>query len=57
MAEMVTLGVTKMTLEVRASNEAALKLYKKLGFASVGARPQYYEDNGEDAVIMWADLC
>ncbi|MDD4122189.1 MAG: ribosomal-protein-alanine N-acetyltransferase, partial [Eubacteriales bacterium] len=41
------------TLEVRASNAAAISLYMKFGFESAGIRKGYYEDNGEDAVIMW----
>ena len=47
-------GITAMTLEVRASNEPAIKLYEKMGFASAGVRPKYYPD-GEDAVIMWLE--
>ena len=39
-------------LEVRASNNAAQKLYEKYGFEKVGVRKNYYEDNGEDAYIM-----
>ena len=46
-------GVVAMTLEVRPSNAPALALYHKLGFVSEGIRKQYYEDNGEDAIIMW----
>ena len=46
-------GVRSMTLEVRPSNEAALALYKKFGFRSVGRRPHYYTDNAEDAEILW----
>jgi ribosomal-protein-alanine N-acetyltransferase len=42
-----------MTLEVRRSNMAAQGLYTKLGFKIEGERPNYYEDNGEDALIMW----
>jgi len=49
------LGGTAMTLEVRQSNVAAQGLYRKLGFASAGLRPNYY-DNGENAVIMWRIL-
>jgi [ribosomal protein S18]-alanine N-acetyltransferase len=41
------------TLEVRVSNEAAIALYTKLGFTSVGKRPNYYADNGEDALVLW----
>ncbi|MBR2215437.1 MAG: ribosomal protein S18-alanine N-acetyltransferase [Selenomonadaceae bacterium] len=46
-------GATAMTLEVRPSNVPALALYAKFGFKSVGRRPKYYQDNGEDAIIMW----
>jgi ribosomal-protein-alanine N-acetyltransferase len=43
------------TLEVRVSNEDAIKLYEQLGFESRGLRRGYYTDNREDAVIMWRD--
>ena len=43
------------TLEVRVSNEDAIRLYEKLGFESRGIRRGYYTDNREDAVIMWRD--
>ena len=46
-------GMNSMTLEVRRSNLTAQGLYTKLGFAVEGVRPKYYEDNGEDALIMW----
>lgn len=49
-------GAGKMTLEVRPSNKAALNLYKKLGFIHTGIRPRYYQDNHEDAWIMWVRL-
>ena len=42
-----------VTLEVRESNIAAQKVYLTCGFASEGIRPNYYEDNHENAVIMW----
>lgn len=45
-------GAGSMTLEVRAHNEPAKCLYKKIGFKGVGFRPKYYP-NGEDALIMW----
>ncbi len=41
------------TLEVRASNEAAISLYQKFGFKTAGRRRRYYQDNGEDALILW----
>jgi [ribosomal protein S18]-alanine N-acetyltransferase len=43
------------TLEVRISNQAAIKLYERLGFQSRGVRRGYYTDNREDALIMWRD--
>ena len=44
--------VTCLTLEVRISNEPAIKLYPKLGFAEVGRRPGYYHNPREDALIL-----
>jgi [ribosomal protein S18]-alanine N-acetyltransferase len=44
------------TLEVRRSNEAAIGLYKSLGFRSVGVRPNYYVDEKEDALVMLLDF-
>jgi ribosomal-protein-alanine N-acetyltransferase len=41
------------TLEVRPSNHGAIVLYERLGFRGAGARRRYYQDNGEDALIMW----
>jgi len=46
-------GIRAFTLEVRAGNEAAIHIYEKLGFRSVGVRPRFYEKPVEDAVIMW----
>ena len=43
------------TLEVRVSNEGAIKLYERLGFVGRGIRRGYYTDNREDALIMWRD--
>jgi ribosomal-protein-alanine acetyltransferase len=45
-------GVTKVQLEARASNRAALGLYAALGFEQTGVRPRYYDDPQEDAVLM-----
>ncbi|MFC4302428.1 ribosomal protein S18-alanine N-acetyltransferase [Cohnella boryungensis] len=50
------LGARRMTLEVRVSNDRAQSLYRKMGFYSSGVRPNYYSDNLEDALIMWAEL-
>jgi ribosomal-protein-alanine N-acetyltransferase len=46
-------GIRAFTLEVRPSNDGAIALYEKFAFVDVGRRPKYYEDNHEDAVIMW----
>lgn len=43
------------TLEVRASNVSAQNLYYKYGFQSLGVRRKYYQDNDEDALIMWTE--
>ena len=45
-------GCSLMTLEVRGGNEAAMELYRKLGFREVGRRTGYYAKGGEDAVLM-----
>ncbi len=44
--------MSRVTLEVRASNDAARALYERCGFRRVGVRPRYYTDNQEDAVVM-----
>lgn len=44
-----------ITLEVRISNEPAIKLYEKYGFKSLGTRKGYYQNNNEDALIMWTE--
>ncbi len=43
----------RYTLEVRESNVGAISLYERYGFRAAGRRRRYYQDNGEDAVIMW----
>jgi len=43
-----------ITLEVRAGNRRAQRLYGRFGFAPVGIRKGYYRPDDEDAVIMWA---
>ncbi len=43
-----------VTLEVRVSNDAAIRLYEKYGFEQAGLRPRYYSDNKEDAYILTA---
>ena len=46
-------GAEAVTLEVRKSNVAAQTVYTQTGFTVSGVRPHYYEDNKEDAIIMW----
>jgi ribosomal-protein-alanine N-acetyltransferase len=43
----------RFTLEVRPSNRAAIHLYEREGFRAAGMRRRYYQDNGEDALVMW----
>jgi [ribosomal protein S18]-alanine N-acetyltransferase len=43
----------QLTLEVRRSNAGAITLYESFGFRSAGVRRRYYQDNGEDAIVMW----
>ena len=43
----------RFTLEVRRSNHAAIHLYEREGFQAAGMRRRYYQDNGEDALVMW----
>ncbi len=45
-----------VTLEVRRSNAAALRLYRRFGFRPVGVRPNYYAEDQEDAIVMLLDL-
>ena len=47
-------GATAITLEVRASNDAAKALYRRFGFAPAGVRKDYYRDPTEDALVLWA---
>jgi len=46
-------GQAQLTLEVRQSNDAAIALYERFGFRRSGLRHRYYQDSGEDALIMW----
>ena len=45
----------RLTLEVRTSNSGAIRMYERFGFETSGHRRRYYQDNGEDALIMWLD--
>ena len=44
-----------LTLEVRVSNLPAINLYKKYNFKQLGIRKKYYQDNNEDALILWTE--
>jgi ribosomal-protein-alanine N-acetyltransferase len=54
--ELASAGISEIMLEARASNAAALGLYRRLGFAETGRRPRYYHDSVEDAVLMRLQL-
>ena len=54
-SEAVEAGASKATLEVRASNTAALRLYERLGFHVAARRPGYYTKPEEDALILWRE--
>ena len=49
------MGAKWVTLEVRTTNENAMKMYEGFGFKVIGRRKGYYTDNGEDAIVMWSD--
>jgi ribosomal-protein-alanine N-acetyltransferase len=49
------MGAKWVTLEVRTSNDNAMRMYEAFGFKVIGRRKGYYTDNGEDAVVMWSD--
>src|SRR5213082_2602569 len=53
--EGLRLGAKAASLEVRMSNHGAQRLYERFGFRPVGVRKNYYQEIGEDALIMWAD--
>ncbi|MBI5175340.1 MAG: ribosomal protein S18-alanine N-acetyltransferase [Candidatus Obscuribacter sp.] len=48
-------GADWVTLEVRVSNDSAQRLYGKYSFRSLGVRRNYYQDNDEDALVLWTD--
>ena len=48
-------GAVRHTLEVRTLNDAAIRLYEAFGFQEVSIRKGYYEDDNEDAIIMWRE--
>lgn len=47
---------TKFTLEVRNGNADAISFYQRFGFVTKGIRKGYYQDTGEDALIMWKEI-
>ena len=49
------MGAKWVTLEVRTSNQSAIRMYETFGFKVIGRRKGYYTDNGEDAIVMWSD--
>jgi ribosomal-protein-alanine N-acetyltransferase len=55
LAEARTLGARRATLEVRASNAPARRLYERLGFYVAGTRRNYYTNPVEDALVLWRD--
>ena len=56
LAEGRAAGCTLATLEVRTSNRPAIALYERAGFRTVTKRAAYYQDNGEDALVMTCGL-
>jgi ribosomal-protein-alanine N-acetyltransferase len=55
LAEGRNLGARRATLEVRASNEGARRLYERMGFYVAGIRRSYYTNPVEDALVLWRD--
>lgn len=49
-------GMLTLSLEVRLSNIAAQRMYRKFGLVPGGIRKNYYTDNGEDAMVMWVEF-
>jgi ribosomal-protein-alanine N-acetyltransferase len=53
--EGIRMGARAVSLEVRVSNVGAQNLYRRFGFRPVGVRKGYYQETGEDALVMWAE--
>jgi len=51
----IDMGARAVSLEVRVSNWGAQRLYGRFGFRPVGVRKNYYQETGEDALVMWVD--
>ncbi|GAA0599370.1 ribosomal protein S18-alanine N-acetyltransferase [Virgibacillus siamensis] len=56
MEQAVLMGAKRLSLEVRESNIAAQRMYRKFGLVPGGIRKNYYTDNQEDAIVMWVNL-
>jgi [ribosomal protein S18]-alanine N-acetyltransferase len=54
-SEAYRMGARAVSLEVRVSNYGAQRLYSRFGFRPVGIRKNYYQETGEDALVMWTD--
>ncbi|MBD1224650.1 ribosomal protein S18-alanine N-acetyltransferase [Virgibacillus halodenitrificans] len=54
--QILLLGGTRLSLEVRKSNTIAQRMYRKFGLVPGGIRKNYYTDNQEDAIVMWVNL-
>jgi ribosomal-protein-alanine N-acetyltransferase len=54
-SEGIRMGARVVSLEVRVSNLGAQNMYRRFGFRPVGIRKGYYQETGEDALVMWAD--
>src|SRR5437899_7247061 len=55
MSEAIGMGAHAVSLEVRMSNWGAQRMYGRFGFRPVGVRKGYYQETGEDALVMWVD--
>jgi ribosomal-protein-alanine N-acetyltransferase len=53
LAQAIQQKLERATLEVKASNQVAIALYQKYGFKVAGIRKGYYQETGEDALILW----
>jgi len=54
--KLIAMNVSRLSLEVRESNIAAQKMYRKFGMVPGGVRKNYYVDNQEDGIVMWVNL-
>jgi [ribosomal protein S18]-alanine N-acetyltransferase len=55
MSASIDMGARAVSLEVRMSNWGAQRMYGRFGFRPVGVRKGYYQETGEDALVMWVD--